>query len=129
MTPDDPSILIVDDEPDITRTFERILRTEGYSVMTAQNGPTALAILRDHPVDVILLDLAMPGMDGLAVLRAIRNLPMHTAVVVISAHIEPAGEAEAKRLGAVAVLSKPPNIGDLLRLCSELSHHSPRKAS
>ena len=129
MRPGNPSILIVDDEPDITRTFAQILRTEGYDVMTAPNGPTALAILRDHPVDVMLLDLAMPGMDGLAVLRAIRTLPMHTAVVVISAHIEPAGEAEAKRLGAAAVLSKPPNIGELLRLCSELSHHSPRKAS
>ena len=129
MRPGDPSILVVDDEPDITRTFEQILRTEGYDVMTAPNGPTALAILRDHPVDVMLLDLAMPGMDGLAVLRAIRTLPMHTAVVVISAHIEPSGEAEAKRLGAAAVLSKPSNIGELLRLCSELSHHSPRKAS
>ena len=129
MRPGNPSILIVDDEPDITRTFAQILRTEGYDVMTAPNGPTALAILRDHPVDVMLLDLAMPGMDGLAVLRAIRTLPMHTAVVVISAHIEPSGEAEAKRLGAAAVLSKPSNIGELLRLCSELSHHSPRKAS
>ena len=129
MRPGNPSILIVDDEPDITRTFAQILRTEGYDVMTAPNGPTALAILRDHPVDVMLLDLAMPGMDGLAVLRAIRTLPMHTAVVVISAHIEPSGEAEAKRLGAAAVLSKPPNIGELLRLCCELSHHSPRKAS
>jgi len=129
MRPGNPSILIVDDEPDITRTFAQILRTEGYDVMTAPNGPTALAILRDHPVDVMLLDLAMPGMDGLAVLRAIRTLPVHTAVVVISAHIEPSGEAEAKRLGAAAVLSKPSNIGELLRLCSELSHHSPRKAS
>src|SRR5262249_42557903 len=117
-------ILVVDDERDILQVFERILRSEGYSVLTASDGPTALGIVRREVVDVMLLDLAMPGMNGLAVLRAVRALPCDAAVVVISAFVDASSEAEAKRLGAGAVLSKPPDIGELLRLCGELTHSS-----
>jgi CheY-like chemotaxis protein len=115
-------ILVVDDDPEVARTFEVVLHAEGYDVLTASEGETAVAIARRERVDAALLDLAMPGMDGMAVLEALRRVAPRLPVIVVSAYVSPEREAQARRLGARHVLAKPPEIGELLRLCSEVTH-------
>jgi two-component system, OmpR family, KDP operon response regulator KdpE len=116
-----PRILVVDDDAEIGRTFEVILNAEGYDVMTTSEGADALVLARQRRIDVVLLDLAMPGMEGMTVLRGLRDISSRVAIIVISAYVDPEREALAKRLGARHVLAKPPAIGELLRLCSELT--------
>lgn len=116
-----PRILVVDDDAAITATFESILRYEGYEVATATDGNDALRLARHRPFDLILLDLVMPRMDGLAALRDLRTVAPAARVVILSAYIEPEREAEAFRLGAVAVLAKPPDLQKLLQFLHELT--------
>jgi CheY-like chemotaxis protein len=116
-----PRILVVDDDAAITATFEIILVGEGYEVKTATAGVEAIEMARREPFDVVLLDLVMPGIDGLVALRRLREVAPQARVIILSAYIEPAREAEAFRLGAEAVLSKPPDISKLLRYLGELA--------
>jgi CheY-like chemotaxis protein len=116
-----PRILVVDDDAAIIATFESILRGEGFDVATASDGSQAVARARREHFDVVLLDLVMPGIDGLVTLRELRQVAPHSRVVILSAYIEPDREAEAFRLGAVAVLPKPPELQKLLRFLNELA--------
>jgi CheY-like chemotaxis protein len=116
-----PRILVVDDDAAISATFESILVGEGYEVRTATDGLAAIDIARREPFDVVLLDLVMPGIDGLVALRRIREVAPNARVIILSAYIEPDREAEAFRLGAEAVLSKPPDLSKLLRYLGELA--------
>lgn len=119
-----PRILVVDDDAAITATFENILGGEGYEVATATDGVQAIELARSRPFDVILLDLVMPTIDGLDALRRLREVAPPARVVILSAYIEPDREAEAFRLGAEAVLSKPPDLNKLLRFLGELTRPS-----
>jgi CheY-like chemotaxis protein len=113
-------ILIVDDDAAITATFENILGGEGYDVATATDGDQAIDRAAREPFDVVLLDLVMPGIDGLDALRRLRKVAPRARIIILSAYIEPDREAEAFRLGAEAVLSKPPDLNKLLRFLGEL---------
>jgi CheY-like chemotaxis protein len=124
-----PRILVVDDDPAITSTFQNILGAEGYEVATATEGAQAVLLATREPCDVVLLDLVMPGLDGLEVLRRLSGVAPDCRVVILSAYIEPEREAEAFRLGAFAVLSKPPELAKLLRLLADLTRpDAPRPA-
>lgn len=116
-----PRILVVDDDAAITATFESILVGEGYEVKTATDGVEAIEMARREPFDVVLLDLVMPGIDGLVTLRRLREVAPQARVIILSAYIEPDREAEAFWLGAEAVLSKPPELSKLLRYLGELA--------
>jgi len=121
-----PRILVVDDDAAITATFESILVGEGYDVRTATDGVEAIGLARRERFDVVLLDLVMPGIDGLAALRQLREVAPQARIIILSAYIEPDREAEAFRLGAEAVLSKPPDLTKLLRYLGELARpHGP----
>jgi CheY-like chemotaxis protein len=117
-----PRILVVDDDAAITATFENILAGEGYRVATATDGDQAIDLAAREPFDVVLLDLVMPGIDGLDALRRLREVAPRARIVILSAYIEPDREAEAFRLGAEAVLSKPPDLSKLLRFLGDLTH-------
>ena len=71
--PDAPRILVVEDDPDICRNLGDILTDLGYEVDTAQDGPTAVELVRQRAYDVALLDLKMPGMDGLTLYHEIKK--------------------------------------------------------
>jgi DNA-binding response OmpR family regulator len=116
-----PRILVVDDDSEVARTFEVILQAEGYNVMTASSGASAQATLQRHPIDLVLLDLATSGTDPLAVVRTLCATAPGVPIIVISDQVTPAHEALAQRMGALYVLPKPPEIGELLQLCSELT--------
>ena len=116
-----PRLLVVDDDSGITSTFEAILRSEGYDVVTAQDGREALELVRQVPFDLVLLDLLLPGIDGLTLLQHIRDIRPSVRVVILCADVDAEGTIEAFRLGAVDVLLKPPDVDKLLRFLDQLT--------
>jgi DNA-binding response OmpR family regulator len=107
-------ILVVDDEGTIRYLLSEELAQAGYTVLTAANGEEALVQLRDHPVDLILLDLKMNGMDGLQVMGEIDKQPMPPAVIILTAHASLDSAIDAMRLGGFDYLKKPCRTKDLL---------------
>ncbi len=107
-------ILIVDDEPNIVRTVKNALRVEGYDTDSADNGPDGLEKLASRAFDLALLDVKLPGMDGLEVLRRARAQGVDTPVVVMSGHGTIETAVQATRLGAQDFLEKPLGTDKLL---------------
>jgi two-component system nitrogen regulation response regulator NtrX len=102
-------ILVVDDEAEIRSSLEEILREEGYSVAGASDADEAMVLLRDTPYDVVLLDIWLPGRDGLDLLAEVRDLApaMRPEVVIISGHGTIEAAVKATKLGAYDFLEKP----------------------
>jgi two-component system nitrogen regulation response regulator NtrX len=102
-------ILVVDDEAEIRASLEEILREEGYGVAGAADAGEAIALLRDAPFDVVLLDIWLPGRDGLELLAELREWPLETRpeVVMISGHGTIEAAVKATKLGAYDFLEKP----------------------
>jgi DNA-binding response OmpR family regulator len=113
------SILVVDDEVDTCRNLSDILTDLGYQVDTAYDGFSALELVRKQPYDIALLDLKMPGMDGLTLYRELRKLRAETVAIVVSAFAAKNTTAEALDAGAWQVLSKPVDFPVLLKLLGE----------
>ena len=118
MTPP-AAILVVDDEVDTCRNLSDILTDLGYQVDTALDGPSALELVRKKPYDVALLDLKMPGMDGLTLYRELRKLRSSTVAIVVTAYANKATAEEALSAGAWQVLAKPVDLDRLLPLVDE----------
>jgi len=114
-------LLVVDDEDDIRVLLQMYLGPAGYDVRTANDGLEALERLADTHVDLMLLDLRMPKLDGWGVLQRMRDDPKFAAVptVVLSAHASPEAARRALEAGAVAFLNKPVSQEDLLALLAE----------
>jgi DNA-binding NtrC family response regulator len=108
-------VLIVDDDAAMCDALSETVRALGHRVRFAPSGETALAALGEAPVDGVLLDLRMPGMDGLEVLRRIRERPRPPPVLVLTAHATAANTIQAMRLGAFDHLTKPIARDDLVR--------------
>ncbi len=103
----DPGILIVDDEKNIRLTVTRALEPLGYEISSAVNGEEALQKLKEQAFGLILLDLRMPGMDGMEVLRQVVKLRPDIRVIILSAHGTIENAVEAIKLGAVDFIQKP----------------------
>ena len=117
-------ILVVDDEPSVRDVLTALLEDEGYLVRTASNGREALATLRTWQPALILLDLMMPGMDGLAFRTAQRGEGLHLQVptVVLSAARD--AQSQATQIGAVAVIPKPFDVDVLLTVVERVVSQS-----
>jgi DNA-binding response OmpR family regulator len=104
-----PQILVVDDDHDTVSILARHLQREGFIPVEAASGPECLRLVREHPIDVILLDLMMPDMDGFAVCRALKENPQTAAipVIMITARDDLDARAEGMRLGVCDFLAKP----------------------
>ena len=113
-------ILVVDDEKNIRLTLSQALETLGMPVQTAGDGEEALQKLQDSDFSLVLLDLKLPGMDGLEVLRRIRESRPKTRVIMITAHGTIDYAVEAMKLGAVDFLRKPFSPGEIRRLVSQV---------
>lgn len=99
-------ILVVDDESPILDLLDMILRRKGHDVVLANTGVKGLeAVKRDHP-DVVILDLKMPGMDGLTLLREIRARNVELPVIVLTGYRTETAETEARALGVIQFLQK-----------------------
>jgi two-component system, NtrC family, response regulator AtoC len=106
-------LLVVDDERLIRWSLEQTLAKAGYAVSTASTGDAALAAVREDPPDVILLDLKLPDIDGLQVLRQIKELSPHLQVVIMTAYADVGTAVEAMKLGAYDYLPKPIDFENL----------------
>ncbi|MBI5280800.1 MAG: response regulator [Candidatus Solibacter usitatus] len=102
-------ILLADDSPHAQRMGERILREEGYEVVTVTDGDTALLRLADAAPDLVLADVFLPQRSGYEICRYIKTSPAHrhAGVVLIAGLLEPVDEEEARRAGCDAILKKP----------------------
>lgn len=100
-------VLVVDDEASIRRSLAGILKDEGLEVIEAADGATAISMLIQHKPSLVLLDIWMPGIDGLETLKKIKEISPHTPVVMISGHATISTAVAATRLGAADFLEKP----------------------
>jgi DNA-binding response OmpR family regulator len=107
---------VVDDEPSVSAALECFLQIEGYAVRTAADGAGALTTVRVERSDFIVLDLRMPDMDGLEVLRQVHGIDPTIVIILLSAYLDRAIGQQALALGARACLQKPINLRDL-RAC------------
>jgi two-component system KDP operon response regulator KdpE len=116
-------ILIVDDEPSIRRFLRTALAAQDYRVEEANDGEAALDFLKRNPVDLIILDLGLPGMDGLEVIKQLRGQGSVIPIVILSSRDDEAGKVAALDLGADDYVSKPFGIEELsARVRAALRH-------
>ena len=107
MTQPPVRLLVVDDERNIRKNLRMLLEAAGYQVEVASNGEEALAKSREQHYEIAFVDIQMPKMGGLELLRYLRGLSTKTAVVILTAHGTVARAVEAMKLGAVDFLEKP----------------------
>jgi len=100
-------ILAIDDDPSVTSVLKRGLSYEGFAVDTASSGVEGLAVAREHAPDLVILDVMMPGMDGLEVLRRLRAADAHLPVLLLTAKDAPADQVQGLERGADDYVVKP----------------------
>ena len=131
-------ILIVDDEPAVQVTIRLLLERAGHRVVTAGDGRNGLAIFAAEAFDLLLLDICMPGMDGLETMRRVRQQRPLIPIIVMSGHLMPSDSRSgpdflnmATRLGAVRSLQKPFKPAELLAAvvaCLEIPKQSTERS-
>lgn len=107
-------VLVVDDEPPIRRFLRTSLSAEGYQVTEAEDGKSALAILKRNAMDLLVLDLGLPGMDGFEVIRALREMRSTIPIIVLSVRTDEEGKVRALDMGADDYVTKPFGMDELL---------------
>lgn len=101
------NILVVDDEPVARQSLSEILRLEGYAVNSVPNGQAAVEYVRTHPIELIIVDLRMPGMDGLEVIQVVNQISPETEVILLTAFGTTETAIQALRLRVHDYLLKP----------------------
>jgi len=117
-------LLLVDDEAPVLDVLSEYFTTQGYAVETASNGPDALSAARHHRPDLVLLDIRMPGMDGVEVLKKIRDIDPTLAVIMVTANEDMALARETLKSGAFDYVAKPFDFRYLDRAVSAALVHS-----
>ena len=112
-------VLLVDDEFSFTTSMEKVLSRRGFDVKVASNGLTALDLIAGEQFDVIVLDIKMPGMDGVQVLEEIRRFAPDMRVILLTGHYFSSDEESSLKKGAYAYLLKPCPILDLVNLINK----------
>ena len=107
-------ILLVDDEVGFTNNMSKLLSRRGYQIKTANSGYEALGILMNNSFDVMVLDLKMPGLDGIATMREMMKLGLLTEVLILTGHGSIDLAHEALKLGAYDYVTKPCDIKELV---------------
>ena len=109
-----PSVLIVDDEPSIVQSLSGLLSDEGYKISTAINGHEALKVIDSDSPDLVLLDIWMPGLDGIETLKEIKKYNPHIQVIIITGHGTIETAVKATKLGAFDLVEKPLSIDKII---------------
>jgi len=115
-------VLLVDDEKDFRQILAKRLKRRGIHVREADRGETALQMLAESPVDVVILDVKMPGMDGIECLRRIKETQDLTEVIMLTGHADIQGGVEGIKAGAFDYLSKPVELEHLVRKIKQAFH-------
>jgi DNA-binding response OmpR family regulator len=108
------NILVVDDEPVARQSLTDILKLEGYLVNSAPNGQAAVEYIRTHPVDLMIVDLRMPGMDGLEVVQVVNQVSPETEVILLTAFGSTESAVQALRLRIHDYLLKPASPAQII---------------
>lgn len=106
-------ILIVDDQFGIRILLNEVFQKEGYKTFQAANGVQALEIVKKHAPDLVLLDMKIPGMDGIEILKRMKVIDPDIRVIIMTAYGELDMIQEAKDLGAITHFAKPFDIDDI----------------
>ena len=112
------SVLVIDDEPVVLDLFQRVLAGKGLVIRTARNGEEALALIAQEGFGCVLADKNLPGIDGIEIVRRIRQSQPHCACIVMTAYASTESAVEALRLGAVDYIEKP--FDDLGRIADRI---------
>ena len=104
---DSVKIMVIDDEPSVLESFKMILKIKDYDVTTFPDGPAALAQLQKDKFDLAFIDYKLPGMDGLEVLKKIKEIDQNMEVIIVTAYATESSHANAITLGALEYLRKP----------------------
>jgi two-component system KDP operon response regulator KdpE len=107
-------VLVIDDEPAIRRFLRTSLTAQGYSLLEAEDGETGLAMLQRNAIDVLVLDLGLPGISGLDVLKKLRDGNSPVPVIVLSSRDDETGKVTALDMGADDYVTKPFGMDELL---------------
>ncbi|MBI5491139.1 MAG: response regulator [Deltaproteobacteria bacterium] len=107
-------VLLVDDEREFTTALTKVLRRRGFEVTVAEGGEAALERIAERSFDAVVLDVKMPGRDGLDVLSEIKQRSPATEVILLTGHRSVVDERDGLRTGAAAYLLKPHPIPDLV---------------
>ncbi|HDQ39645.1 MAG TPA: response regulator [Desulfonatronum sp.] len=119
------NVLVVDDEPDYLETLVKRLSKRNYSVRGASGGLEALELLRQEPADVVLLDIKMPGMDGMQTLQEIKKKSPDTRVIILTGHASVESARDGISLGAFDYLVKPSTLDEIMIKIQESLHANP----
>lgn len=114
-------VLLVDDEEEFTNTLKERLETRGLVVQTSNNGEEAVELARHKNFDAIVLDLAMPGLDGIDTLKLLKQANPDLQIILLTGQATVKKSIEAMRHGAIDLIEKPANIKDLLDKIEEAS--------
>ena len=112
-------VLLVDDEEEFIESLSDRLELRGLTVRTSGCGTDALELVHEHKFDVVVLDLSMPGMDGIEVLKKIKQESPDTEIIMLSGHATIQDSTEAMKLGAEDFLEKPLDLQKLLQKITE----------
>jgi len=112
-------MMLVDDEERFLSTTQKLLARKGYEVLTATSGAEALEKLRTHSIHVIILDVKMPGMDGIETLKAIKRSYPLVEVIMLTGHATVESAIEGLKSGATDYLMKPTDVQDLISKAEE----------
>ncbi|MFH1242816.1 MAG: response regulator [Pseudomonadota bacterium] len=118
-------VLLVDDEVDFTASLRKVLSRRGFDVEVAADGLSALARIAQGRFDVVVLDVKMPGMNGLHVLSEIRRLSLATRVILLTGHFSSTDEENTLKSGAFAYILKPYPILKLVELIEAAAARNP----
>lgn len=116
----EPKILIVDDQYGIRMLLTEVFKREGYKTYAAENGFKALEIVKTTPPDIAILDMKIPGMDGIEILKRIKELDENIKVIFMTAYGELDVLEEGKALGALKNFSKPFDIDEMKLTVKEI---------
>ena len=106
-------VLVIEDEPKVRIILDMLLRPQGYDVILADNGWTGLQLYRQEHPDVMLLDLKLPKLDGVTVLKQIRSVDLKLPVIVLTGNNTPETEREVRALGASEFIVKGSSLHSL----------------
>jgi len=121
--------LIVDDEERFLATYKKLLEKRGITTITCTNGLDAVKILNTIPVDVVILDVKMPGIDGIEALRKIKQDHPDVEVILLTGHVSVESEVEGLKLGAFGYLMKPISIDEMCTKVKDAFYKKQAKAN
>lgn len=108
-----PKVLVIDDEPNVRTLIDLLLSRQGFDVVLADNGWKGIQLYRQEHPDVIVLDLKMPGLDGVTVLKEIRTIDLRQPVIILTGDSTPETERQVRALGVSEFILKGSSLGFL----------------